>query len=195
MGDLAEEIRSACLELSKKTLIGLPLESCSPRLLDVSEAELDEHVIIQPAAIAFFGVMLKEAKRNLDALTRKYKRWEKKKYAEAKASLGNSKPKATLNDIESKVVIDNEYEIEEWEEKIDELQERVDALEVWYESWRQKGYTLRQHAELAIDELNSKNSLDVSNRKEESLSPKTKLSERVRSVRDIMSRHKHNSAE
>jgi len=177
---VVEGINQACEELRNKTLMGLSLEECSPCLLDVSEADLDEHVVVQPAAIAFYGLLLKMAKRNLDAAVRRYKRWEKKKYAESQAALAGNRPKATKDDIAAKVVIDNEAEIERWETDIEALQEEVDALDAWYEAWRQKSYVLRQHADLAGEELNVKSSLGTCEERD--------FSERTRTVRDIMAR-------
>lgn len=190
MDEIVKAIRKATEEISQQTLMGLPLEECSPRLLNVTEANLDDHVVIQPAAVAYYGMLLKDAKRYLDVMTRQYKRWEKKKYADAKAALGGSKPKATVSDIESKYVVDNERDIEDWENKIYVLQERTDTFEVWYEAWRQKSYVLRQHADLAGEELNSTSSLGASSSLPDTrqFENRPKLSERTKVVRDIMKR-------
>jgi len=141
-----QKIAETCERLGEIEVGGIKLESADAKLLDVSQLSLDTHVAIQPAAVAYYGSLKKEAGRRLSALHRGYSRWEKRKYAEAKASLGHGTGKNTVADIEARYIVDNEAEIEKWEEQEDKAQLEFDTLDVWFEAWRQKSYSIREHA-------------------------------------------------
>lgn len=143
---VVEAIAKTCEDLGQVELGGIKLESASPALLDVSQLGLDVHVAVQPSAIAYYGALKKEAGRRLAALRRSFDRWTKKKYAEAKASLGAGTGKSTVNDIEARFIVDNEAEIEKWEEQLDRAQFEADTLDSWFEAWRQKSFSIREHA-------------------------------------------------
>ena len=141
-------------------IIGIQFETADSRLLDVREGDFDEHVSMQPAAIAYFGNMKKTAMRNLENMKRAYERWQKKVYSQAKQALesaGNKKP--TIADIDAFVLMNNEATVEKYEKDIETLQEQSDTMDVWYESWRQKSYSLREHGELVADEKRTTGSI------------------------------------
>jgi len=147
-------IADACDSMGEVDLSGIKLETADPRLLDVSQMDLDRHVAMQPSAIAYYGSLLKDAGRRLATLKRQFERWEKKKYAEAKVSLasGTGSGKFTVADIEARFIVDNEAEIEKWENQIAKLQFEYDTLNIWFEAWRQKGFTIRDYANITEDE-------------------------------------------
>ncbi len=147
---VVENITKACDSLGEVELAGIKLESADPRLLDVSQMDLDRHVSMQPAAVAYYGALLKDAARRLAALKRHFDRWEKRKYAEAKAALAAIK--STVADVESKYIIDNEAELDKWDKQMDKLQAEYDTLNVWFEAWRQKSFSIREHASITEDE-------------------------------------------
>jgi hypothetical protein len=93
---VTQKIAQTCERLGELNLGGIKLETADATLLDVSQLDLDTHVAIQPAAIAYYGSLKKEACRRLNALRRGFDRWEKRKYAEAKASLGKGIGKTTV---------------------------------------------------------------------------------------------------
>jgi len=150
MGTVVQNITNACDELGQVDLSGIKLETADPKLLNVSIMELDQHVAMQPAAIAYYGSLLKEASRRVAAHKRAYDRWQKKKYAVAKAALTGTK--ANIPDIEARYIVDNEMEIEQWENKQEELQFEYDSLNVWYEAWRQKSFSIREYVGITDDE-------------------------------------------
>lgn len=162
---IVEKIADSCQELGEVDLSGVTLESADPRLLDVSQMDLDRHVAMQPAAIAYYGSLLKDASRRLASYKRAHERWEKKKYAEAKASLAGGTGKGgTVADIEARFIVDNEPEIEKREKQLDKLQFEYDTLNIWYEAWRQKSFSIGQHAGITEDERwNSSSSLTEKN--------------------------------
>jgi hypothetical protein len=145
-------IADSCQSLGEVDLAGIALETADPRLLDVSQMDLDRHVSMQPAAMAYYGSLLKDASRRLAAYKRSYDRWEKKKYAEAKASLASGTGKSTVADIEARFIVDNEAEIEKREKQLERLQYEYDTMNVWFEAWRQKSFSISQHAGITEDE-------------------------------------------
>lgn len=147
-----ENIQEACDRLGSQCLFGIPLESADPRLLDVREADLNDHVAMQPGAMAYYGALKKYAARRLAALKREQERWEKKAFAVAKEALLAGGGKYTVDDVKAKVVMDNEAVICEYERRLDMLQQEADNIDVWWEAWRQKSYSIREHADLISEE-------------------------------------------
>lgn len=150
---ICDEIEQSCNDCGLKTIFGIPLESADPRLLDVREAGLDEHVALQPAAIAYFGSLKKEAVRQLDALKRAYDRDTKRWYALAKSKAKANDSKATVADIEAQLIIDNDKAIEQWEDRLRAAQQQLDLIDVWYEAWKQKSFSIKEYANLVAEEL------------------------------------------
>lgn len=158
---VVKNIQETCANLGMVELSGIKLETADKSLLDVTQFSLDVHVAMQPAAIAYFGSQKKDAQRRLDAIERSYDRWQKRKYSQAKsaveAAMGGAKG-IRVGDIESRYVIDNETEIEQWEERIDQAREESDTLDVWYEAWKQKSFSIREFASIEEDERFNTNS-------------------------------------
>jgi hypothetical protein len=157
--EVARKISDGCMKCGEFTLLEERLEDCDPRALDVRIGSLDDHVSMQPAAIAYFGSMLKDAERNVVMLKHGYDRWMKQKYAVAKAALTSGGGKGTVADIEAKIVTDNEQDIVAKEAEISEAERVRDELETWYEAWRQKSYSMTQHANLVSAEFGTHDNL------------------------------------
>ena len=149
---IIDTIADSCQDMGDIDLAGISLESADPRLLDVSHMDLDKHVAMQPAAIAYYGSLLKDASRRLAAYKRAHERWEKKKYAEAKASLASGTGKTTVADVEARFIVDNEPEIEKREKQLEKLQYEYDTMNIWFEAWRQKSFSIGQHAGITGEE-------------------------------------------
>lgn len=198
---LFENVKGTIEQMGQTELSGVKLESADAKLLDVGALDLDRHVAMQPAAIAYYGAMRKEATRRLAMLKRENDRWEKKQWAMAKAAVLSGSTvqwKPTLADIEARFIADNEMEIEKREKYIDKAQDEVDTLESWYEAWRQKSFSLRDHVSIDEDERwNSSNSMTIEDdRKGNRFGiPEKKLlsSDKIRDVRDIMRRREEAS--
>jgi len=160
MADMAEKavianVAAACEGLGEEELAGISLESADPRLLDVTLMDLDRHVAMQPSAMAYYGSLLKDAGRRLAAFKRHCDRWEKVKMAEARVSVenGTSAPsKITASDVEARFIVDNQAEIEKRESQLAKLQMENDTLSVWFEAWRQKSFSIREHANITEEE-------------------------------------------
>ena len=152
---VVENIIKTCEELGMVELNGIKLETADPALLDVTEMDLDQHVAMQPAAIVYYGTLRKEALRALDNCRKAYYRWQKKQYIDAKAvvdSRSSAKSAVRTEEIKAQILIDHEANIESWENRMDRLQREVDTLDNWYEGWRQKSFTIREHAKIEEDE-------------------------------------------
>ena len=160
---VVENIAETCDSLGEIDLAGITLETADPALLDVTQMELGLHVSMQPAAVAYYGSLYRAAVRRLEAAKRSFSRWERKKYAEAKASLISGTDKFTVEDVKCRFIIDNESELEKWDKRLDNLQMEHDTLQVWVDAWRQKSFTIREHASITEDErYNSSSSLKSS---------------------------------
>lgn len=149
---IVDVIADSCQSMGDVDLAGITLESADHRLLDVSHMDLDRHVAMQPAAIAYYGSLLKDASRRLAAYKRAFDRWEKKKYAEAKASLASGTGKSTVADVEARFIVDNEPEIVKREKQLEKLQYEFDTMNIWFEAWRQKSFSIGQHAGITGEE-------------------------------------------
>lgn len=148
-----QNIVDTCGKLGEVQLSGVKLESAASSLLDVSQLSLDQHVAMQPAAIAYYGSLKKEASRKLAVLERSYDRWQKKKYAEAKVSVESgtsAKSGIKVEDVKARFIVDNEADIIKWEAQTDKAQFEYDTMDVWYEAWKQKSFSIRET--VAIDE-------------------------------------------
>jgi hypothetical protein len=178
---------------------GIKLEDAGYELLDITKLTTDIHVAIQSPAIAYYGSLKKEALRNLNSLKNYYERWSKKCYAKAKESLPTS-VKHTVADIEAKVVIDNEQEINEWEERIAQAQKEYDTLESWFEGWRQKSFSLKDCAKTDDEEwYDSSGSMKASGGSAVAFGGPngrvlTAHEQRVKNVRDLIQRRKQEGA-
>ena len=148
--DVAQRIADTCNELGEVELSGIALETADRRLLDLNCMGFDQHVAMHPSAVAYYGMLLRNSDRELAAFERVISRWEKKKWAEAKASLANVK--TTVADVEARFVVDNESEIESHEKRLDELRAQNDALSVWFDAWKQKGFSMKDYAGIESEE-------------------------------------------
>ena len=183
---VVNNITNACDALGQVDLSGITLESADPQLLNVSQMELDQHVAMQPAAIAYYGALVKEASRRVNAHKRAYDRWQKKQYALAKASLAGTK--FNIPDIEARYIVDNETEIEQWESQQEKLQFEYDSLSVWYEAWRQKSFSIREFVGITDDERYNSNSSSYGSNGDSG--QKVSHSEKISRVRDIMKKNR-----
>jgi len=181
---VVEKIIHSCEMLGGFELGGIKLEDAEPALLNVSEFDLDTHVAMQPAAIAYYGSLKRQALRRLTSQQRQYERWEKKRYADAKASLGAGTGKSTLADIDARYVIDNDAGIEKWETDIEKAQLEFDTLDVWFEAWRQKGFSIREYAGIEeAERFNSNPSISGKKSQEQKSSPQPEVGiQRIRRI-------------
>jgi len=191
---VVENIQRTMDDLGHVDISGVKLESCDGKLLDVGEYGLDRHVAVQPAAIAYFGTLKKEASRRVGSLKKAYERWEKKMYATAKvAALSGTQAKATVADVEARYIVDNEEEIEKWEAQIEKAQRESDTLDSWYEAWRQKSFSIREFVMVDEDErFNSSSSMKSPDGAPESPKKNQNSSKKMDRVRDIMKKNREN---
>jgi hypothetical protein len=184
--DVVKNIADTCVKLGAVELAGIKLEDAGANLLDVTFANLDRHVSMQPAAVAYYGSLKKEASRRLASVERSYDRWQKKKYAEAKVAVESgtaNKSSIKVEDVKARFIVDNESEIQKWETQIDKAQFEYDTLDVWYEAWKQKSFSIREMA--AIDEEERFNTGSSITRKEGN-QERTASEVKIDRVREIM---------
>lgn len=148
---IASNAARSCDALGEIELSGIKLESCDPELLNLlsDRFTLDQHVAMQPTAVAFYGMMKKIAARRLAALEREWDRWEKKEMAKARAVVDSlSNKEAKLETVKGRFQVDNENEINRFEARFQELQAQSDTLDMLFEAWKAKGFAIREHASI-----------------------------------------------
>lgn len=190
---VVKNIEAAYDEMGEIDLAGIKLESADPRLLDVTEMDLDRHVAMQPSAMAWVGSLVKEAARMLKEHEKQYERWEKKKYAEAKASLEAGTGKNTVADVQARYIVDNEKEIEKWEKSINKLQAQYDTLSSWIEGWRQKSFAIQQHISMTEDERWTESSVKRDEKNEKKSEKSGKNITGTQRIRDIINKSQNGS--
>ena len=160
MANVLDNITDTCDQMGDITLSGVRLEDAHRDLLNVSLGSLDEHVAMQPGAVAYFLSLKKAAKRRLDNAKSAYDRWEKKQYSLAKACVESgctAKSYIKVEDVKARFVIDNEPEIIKWEKRLDGTRAEYDTLDVWCEAWKQKSFSMREFVEINSDERYNNN--------------------------------------
>lgn len=156
--DVIGNISSSCSGLGDVQLNGIKLEDAKRDLLDVTTGSIDQHVAMQPAAMAYYFSLKKLAKRRLDNLISAYDRWEKKQYSIARAAVESgtvAKSAIKVEDVKARFITDNEPEIVKWEDRIEKAQSQYDDLDSWCEAWKQKSFSIREFVSLEEDERSS----------------------------------------
>jgi hypothetical protein len=168
VANVIENIMATCDGLGDMKLCGIKLEDASRDLLNVMDGFLDQHVAMQPAAMAYYLTLKKTAKRRLDNAHAAHDRWEKKLYALSKAAVESgttAKSAIKVEDVKARFIVDNEPEIEKWEARIGRAQEEYDTLDAWCEAWKQKSFSLREYISIEEDERFSGSDSIAENRK------------------------------
>lgn len=155
--DVSDSIGNACIQCGEFDIGGISLDNPDARLLDISDSNLSEHVAMQPAAIAYYGSMMKEASRKLEIVKRDMELQNKRWYAIAKTEIKAVVAKPTIADIEAFIADRFSSEISEWNKRMDRAQSTLDNLSVWYDAWKQKGFNLKGYVSVTEDERYSSN--------------------------------------
>lgn len=187
---IADAVAGTLDSLGNVEMGGVKLSQPTKDLLDLGEMTLDVHVAMHPAAIAYYGALRKEAARNMAVLKRAFDRWYKKMWTEAKVKAcgGSAQYKPTVNDIEARLIVDNEKELEDWDERLDVAQEHLDTLESWFEAWRQKSFAMRDQAVIDDEERRAAGGGSMTGRSD---GEKPEVgSNKLRCVRDIIRRRR-----
>ena len=186
MSDVINNIENSCDSMGTIDLSGIKLESADPRLLDVGELDIDRHVAMQPSAMAYYGSLLKESGRSLGTYKKDTERWEKKQFAVAKANLtASSSTKPVKEEVEARFYVDNEKEIAHRDKTLDGLQKQYDLLSVWFEAWKQKGFSIKEYVDIGENERYSVNA----SLKEKNVGNAITL-EKKKKIRDIIGNKK-----
>jgi hypothetical protein len=155
---IVKNISESCEKMGGFGINGIGLETCSPSLLDIRDECFDEHVAVQPIAIAFYGNLRKIAIRELGEAKDNRERWFKSRFITTKRK-AKSEGKATIKDIESMVYEDYEQEANDLDKIVADKQEMVDTLEVWYDAWKAKSYAMAETGKMLQDEFRTPSSI------------------------------------
>lgn len=191
---ISQNASASCEKLGQKSFFNVPLETCDPRFLDVTESTLDMHVAIQPTAIAFFGNLRKLSQRSLERAKRRYERWLKVKFHEVKSGATEGK-RQTIAEVEASVVIRFRAEIEKYEEELDQLQDGADTLDAWYQAWLQKSHTIREYANMMSEELNTAPYVMQRQSQQSQVERQSKSSAPKKSLKEVLKERKENQSQ
>lgn len=198
---ISDNAEKSLEQMAKLSFGGKLLEDVNSEALQVTEETLDDHVAIQPSAIAFFSSQQAAAARILDRMKVDYDFWKKRKFLEVRKSNPDSKEKKyTVSELEAMMVIANEAELKDWLDRLGDAQRSADTLKSMYDGWKQKGFSLREFAKLKEDEYHSSGSISARvpparPSYQQSSSPPEKepeesMEDKARRVREIMNRKK-----
>lgn len=188
MPNVIEKVGVSCDSMGDIELAGVKLEDASKELLDITKGSLDEHVAMQPSAVAYYNALRKAAKRRLDNCQSAYDRWQKKQYALARAAVESgcrSVSAIKVEDVRARFIVDNEPAIENWEARIEKAQEEYDTMDVWCEAWKQKSFTI--HDFVNIDEEERYNRTGIAgSANQQDVSHDRSSRDSVRRVRELL---------
>lgn len=133
-------------DTSNVEVCGIKLENFDSRALIVNEENFVEHLQKQSAGTAYYGVIYKSLKQELNKICSE----RNKKLSECidramlalqkQSSKSSSKP--TIREAETMALMTNSKIFEEFDKKICEIEEQCNSVEQYYEAWKQKSYTL-----------------------------------------------------
>jgi len=183
--EICKSISKACEDAGSLELNGVKLENPNPSILDIREFDFDVHLAMQPAGIAYYNSLKKEAARRVEESKKDFDRWKKKKMLATKRALSAKVSRPTKEDVEVHYTVNNEAEIIKWEKKIRQRQKTLDDIESWYEAWKQKSFGMRDFADSHADEYYTtdtitESTVEKANRRREGIK---KIKEKIRSGR------------
>src|ERR1039457_3709070 len=151
---VASSVKTTLDSLGNVEMGGIRLDSPTPEMLDLNSLSMDIHVAMHPALVAYYGAVRRDAAMELAILKRAYERWHLKMWSESKVKAcgGSQQYKPTVNDIEARLIVDHEKELEDWDERLEGAQTRLNDLESLFEALRQKSFALRDHAAIEEEE-------------------------------------------
>ena len=136
---------------ASKTSIGAwNFEDPDMSILTVTEENFEEHLVKQPAAIAYFGFLMKEAAREYEQLNKAFEYRYSEMYGDCANVLSKGKDKMTIKSVEAMILSKYQTELEDWNKRLAVKREKKDNFEIFYESWKQKGYTLNNFKDLVV---------------------------------------------
>jgi len=142
--------------ISSENITGKEIGSFDKSLLIIGDDDITDHLRMQPAAVAYYGMLLKRAESRLRRVKTKYDEWHHKMYAKCADELAEeSRYKPTANDIEAKITT-YKKNYRKYRDAIAEAESTKDMIEVWYNAIQQKGFSMNQISDIISDELMSK---------------------------------------
>lgn len=117
-------------------------ENPSIEMLEVNENNYLESLSKQPAALAYFGTLYKEAQRELEDIELYYKNRYNEMYGECSDIISKQKIKSTQRDVDALVRTKYTSELEELEKQIRVKKKNKDVYEMFYEGWKAKSFAL-----------------------------------------------------
>lgn len=131
---------------------GMKLEDFDSSALIVTEENFLEHLQKQSAGTAYYGMIFKNLKQELNKLNNERDRKLSECMDRAMLSLqkqsSKSSSRPTLREAETMALMVNSKIFEELDKNISEIEEQCNSVEQYYEAWKQKSYTLNNISNL-----------------------------------------------
>ena len=133
-------------DTSNVEVCGIRLEDFDSRALIVTEDNFAEHLQKQSAGTAYYGVIYKSLKQELNKLisdrSRKLVECVDRAMLALQKQTSKNSPKPTIREAETMALMANSKLFEELDRKICEIEEQCNSVEQYYEAWKQKSYAL-----------------------------------------------------
>ena len=139
---------------SELTISNIDFENPGIDMLVVTEDNFVEHLSKQAAGLAYFGALTKMLESELkdveDAWKNKYNEW----YTYCSNLLAKtSQKKYVVRDVEAMVCSKHATDIDKWRDKINKKKTSYNVISTFYDSWKQKSFTLNNYTSLATANL------------------------------------------
>jgi len=125
-----------------------------PKIMVFDETNIDEHVRMQAAGLAYYAQVKTEVDDILVRLEKKYARWRKVEHRKANNTvmqrMGNKKP--NIIDVEAEMLSTKGDEIKAWEDKIQKWKKRSEAMENLLNAWKQKSFAMNKFVDMQTEE-------------------------------------------
>jgi hypothetical protein len=159
MPDVEQVMVGAC----SLTLSGVSFENPDVKMLIPDSESLERHITMQPAAIAYYGTLAKQAQRLLDEAKKKWKyRWMELYGTVSRAlCLADPKRKPTVTEIEAETYSRHRSEVDAQEQELARLAHQADDIQAFYESWQAKSFAVSQMVQLTVAGLFTKDGYEA----------------------------------
>jgi hypothetical protein len=163
--NLLERLQVGINKMGDIDISGSRFDDPTPEMLLLDQLTLDVHTIMQAPAMAYYGMMLAGAEKELKSEKDAFDRWLKVKMLEAGAKLMGSdekdaRYKPSAADKEARVLVDCEQSAKEGKpneymrrvERISELEDFRNVVKFWYDGFQTKNFHMGHYANRDSDE-------------------------------------------
>ena len=112
-------------------------------MVNTQDGSFLQHLQKQPAGVAYYGMLHKQAKQELKRLQKQRDSYLKNKASLSMLTLQKATTgKVTKYEAEDMALMSYKEVFDKYNQQIEELTEQTDILQEYYLAWKQKGFTL-----------------------------------------------------